>query len=285
MEANHSNVNDVSGEARAIQRAEELIGGPVTLGRLVSDLRALSIDASKPILIHASLSALGWVAGGPSIVVDALVDAFGPSATLVMPTQSADRSDPSYWRNPPVPERWISIIRNEMPAFDPARVETRGMGRIAEAFRTHPDTIRGDHPTVSFAAVGPQAQHMVMPHPLAPQFGESSPLARLYEADATILMLGTNHSTNTSLHLAEHRATWENKPALRNDGAAINLDGKRTWITFQDEVANDDDFQTIGEAFAANGLENSGPVACTTARWMSMRHVVDFAKTWMEQNR
>jgi aminoglycoside 3-N-acetyltransferase len=285
MEANHSNVNDVSGEARAIQRAEELIGGPVTFGRLVNDLRALSIDASKPILVHASLSALGWVAGGPSVVVDALVDAFGPSATLVMPTQSGDRSDPSYWRNPPVPEHWISIIRNEMPAFDPARVETRGMGRIAEAFRTHPDAIRGDHPTVSFAAVGPQAQHMVMPHPLAPQFGESSPLARLYEADATLLMVGTNHSTNTSLHLAEHRATWENKPALRNDGAAINLDGKRTWITFQDEVANDDDFQTIGEAFAANGLENSGPVACTTARWMSMRHVVDFATTWMEQNR
>jgi aminoglycoside 3-N-acetyltransferase len=285
MEANHSNVNDVSGEARAIQRAEELIGGPVTFGRLVNDLRALSIDASKPILVHASLSALGWVAGGPSVVVDALVDAFGPSATLVMPTQSGDRSDPSYWRNPPVPEHWISIIRNEMPAFDPARVETRGMGRIAEAFRTHPDAIRGDHPTVSFAAVGPDAQHIVMPHPLAPQFGESSPLARLYEADATILMLGTNHSTNTSLHLAEHRATWENKPALHNDGAAINLDGKRTWITFQDEVANDDDFQTIGEAFAANGLENSGPVACTTARWMSMRHVVDFATTWMEQNR
>lgn len=89
------------------------------------------------------MSALGWVAGGPDVVVDALIEAFGPSTKLVVPCQSGDRSDPTHWSNRPVPEHWLPLIRSSMPVFDPARVETRGMGRILEAFRSDPRAVRG----------------------------------------------------------------------------------------------------------------------------------------------
>ncbi len=277
---------DITGEARSIQLAEETIGGPVTVRRLVDDLRALGIDSAQPVLVHASMSSLGWVAGGGAAVVDALIEAFGQSCTLVMPTQSGDRSDPSFWTNPPVPTHWIPIIRSEMPAFDPQRVESRGMGRIAESFRHHPRAVRGDHPTVSFAAIGPLADKIVCPHPISPQFGEQSPLARLYDANATILMLGTDHQTNTSLHLAEHRAAWLDKPDLRHDGAAVMVDGKRVWFEFVDEPADDEDFPKIGEAFASSGgAERLSTVAAADVRWMSMREIVDFGVDWMESHR
>jgi aminoglycoside 3-N-acetyltransferase len=270
-------VHDSSGEARAIARAEAALGGPVTLRRLVGDLQKLAIPSGRPVLIHSSLSAIGWVAGGPSVVIDALIEALGPSTTIVVPCQSSDRSDPSHWRNPPVPAHWLPIIRDEMPAFDPRAVETRGMGRIVEAFRNHPLAVRGSHPTVSFAAIGPQADWIANPHPLAPQFGEGSPLARLYSANAIVLHLGTTFATNTAFHLAEHRAGWPNKPALRKDGAAIEVDGVRQWVTFDDEVADDEDFGEIGEEFALVGQLMNGTVGAASARWFSMVESVDFA--------
>jgi aminoglycoside 3-N-acetyltransferase len=278
-------VHDSSGEARAIARAEAVLGGPVTLKRLVGDLRKLAIPSGRPVLMHSSLSAIGWVAGGPSVIIDALIEALGPSTTIVVPCQSGDRSDPSHWRNPPVPDHWLPIIRDEMPAFDPHTVGTRGMGHIVETFRNDARAVRGWHPTVSFAAIGPQADWVVNPHPLAPQFGEGSPLARLYSADAIILHLGTTFATNTAFHLAEHRASWPNKPALRRDGASINVNGVRQWVAFDDEPADDDDFDEIGKGFASIGTLTNGTVGAASVRWFSMVASVDFAVRWMEQHR
>lgn len=276
---------DKSGEAVAIARAEAALGGPVTLSRLVADLRKLNIASGRPVLVHSSLSALGWVGGGPHVVVESLVEAFGADTTIVVPTQSSDRSDPSYWNNPPVPKHWLPIIRAEMPAFDPARVETRGMGRIVEAFRNDARSVRGSHPTVSFAAIGPAADWIVHPHPLAPQFGERSPLARLHEKNATILNIGTTFATNTAFHLAEHRANWPGKPPLRDDGAAVFVDGIREWVTITDEPTDDDDFAAIGQAFCNAHSTIEGMVGAAACRWFSLVESVDFAVDWMNRNR
>lgn len=285
LDVSFPRMNPNSSEAAAIARAEAALGGPVTLSRLVADLRRLGVPEGRPVLVHSSLAALGWVAGGPHVVVDALIEAFGTDTTIVVPTQSGDRSDPSYWNNPPVPKHWLPIIRAEMPAFDPARVETRGMGRIVEAFRNDARSARGSHPTVSFAAIGPGADWIVNPHPLAPQFGEHSPLARLYEKRALVLHIGTTFATNTAFHLAEHRANWPGKPALRNDGAAVFVDGVREWVTFADEPTDDDGFVAIGDAFCSVHPLAEGLVGAASCRWFPMVESVDFAVKWMNQNR
>lgn len=272
------------GEAAAIARAEAALGGPVTRARLLEDLAALALPPRRPVIVHSSLSAIGWVAGGPLVVVDALVDALAPS-TVVVPAQSSDRSDPRYWEQPPVPEHWWPIIRAETPAFDPERVESRGMGRIVEAFRTDRRAVRGPHPTVSFAAIGPDAAELVAPHELVPQFGDTSPLGRLYDADATVLMLGTDHASNTSLHLAETRADWPGKPEPIEDGAAMLVDNMRAWVSFQGEMADSSDFIELGDAFMRTHTMVEGRVGAARARWCSMVEVVDFATEWFSQHR
>lgn len=279
------NLQPISGEARAIAKAEQALGGPVTFSSLVKDLRALNIPANPTVIVHSSASSLGWVAGGPVTVVDALIEALGPGATIVMPAQSGHYTDPINWGNPPVPPHWVDIIRAEMPAFDPARVPTRGMGQIVEAFRTLPGTLRSAHPTVSFVARGPLATHILEPHELSPQFGETSPLGRLYEADAIILLLGVTHGNDTSLHFAEVRAQWPGKPEPVSDGSAVLVNGERRWVDFTNDVADETDFEVLGDAFAATGREHTGRVGAGTTRWCRMTEMVDFAVNWMSANR
>src|SRR5512136_1383176 len=115
---------------------------PRTRDSLAADLRALGSTHGMAVIVHSSLSALGWVSGGSVAVVQALMDVLTPAGTLVMPTHTGDLSDPSFWQDPPVPETWWPIIRDTMPTFEPEVTPTRRMGRIVETFRTWPGTLR-----------------------------------------------------------------------------------------------------------------------------------------------
>jgi aminoglycoside 3-N-acetyltransferase len=91
---------------------------PNTVSSLVSDFKSLGIKEGMVLLVHSSLSSLGWVCGGPVSVILALEEVLTETGTLIMPTHSGDYSDPAEWCNPPVPESWWETIRNEMPVFD-----------------------------------------------------------------------------------------------------------------------------------------------------------------------
>ena len=235
-------------------------------------------------MVHSSLSRLGYVAGGAQAVVLALLRAVGSDGTLVMPTHSADLTDPAEWRNPPVPEPWWDVIRAETPAFDATITPTRKMGAIPECFRHVEGVRRSDHPVVSAAALGPNADFIVSGHELAYGLGESSPQARLYDLDGWVLLLGVTHANNTSLHLSEYRADYPDKPWTTN-GSPVMVDGERRWVTYDDLEEGSDEFERIGEDFAATGLEKRGPVGAGVARLCRVREVVDFGVTWMERHR
>lgn len=259
-------------------------GTPVTKRTLLADLASLGVAAGDIVMVHSSLSALGWVAGGPQTVVEALREAVGVGGTIVMPTQSGNLSDPANWSNPPVPAAWVSTLREELPVFDPDLTPTRGMGEIVECFRHHRSTRRSAHPLVSVAANGPAAAEIVGDHRLSPSLGEGSPLATLYELDAQVLLLGVGHGSNTSMHLAEYRADWEGKTA-HQQGVPALVDGARTWVTYEDLSLEDDDFERIGQEFAATGGEVQGLVGAATARMSRQRAIVDFAVDCISRNR
>jgi len=267
-------------ERDAIDRSSE----PVTHGRLVNDLHQLGVATGDTLIVHSSLSALGFVVGGAQAVVEALLETIGPTGTLTMPGHSAGLSEPSYWKNPPVPEDWWPIVRSSMPAFDPILTPLRQMGAIAETFHRHPGVQRSSHPQVSHMALGPLANFITSAHSLGDGLGERSPLARLYECDARVLLLGVPYANNTSLHLAEYRATWPSK-ARKIQGSPILTDGRRTWLTYEEIETNDDDFNVIGRELAASQLQVSSFVGFANANLMQQRVLVDFAVEWMSRNR
>lgn len=269
-------------EATIIQNTPD---GPITTPRLVADLRNLGVQAGMTLIVHSSLSRLGWVNGGAVSVILALEEVLTPAGTLVMPTHTSGVSDPALWQNPPVPELWWETIRETMPAYDPSLTPTTGMGIIPETFRKQRGVQRSDHPQHSFAAWGQHAAAILHPHPLANSLGETSPLARLYAHDGWILLLGVGHGNNTSLHLAEYRAVWSGKKNEWN-GASVTVGGRRQWVTFDNVFLDESEFAQIGLAFAAAGGEVCrGKVGLADCELVRVRPLVDFAVTWMEQNR
>jgi aminoglycoside 3-N-acetyltransferase len=268
-------------EADAISRSAR----PASLDSLAADVTAVGVRAGDIVLVHTSLSALGWVCGGAGAVIEALFVALGPKGTLVMPAHSGGLSEPSNWENPPVPRSWWPAVRATMPPFDLCKTPTGAIGTIAEAFRMWPGVSRSDHPTSSMAALGPDAWELLREHPLDDPLGEASPLGRLYELNAKVLLLGVGHDNNTSLHLAERKAFRDHQERTMT-GSPIVQDGERRWVEYTEPSAYADDFEALGAAFeTAPGHVTCGNVGAGIGRLMNQRELVDFAADWLVRHR
>ncbi|WP_432139317.1 aminoglycoside N(3)-acetyltransferase [Streptomyces sp. bgisy154] len=253
--------------------------GPlVTRGSLAAELRALGVEAGEILLVHSSLRSLGWVSGGPVAVVRALLDVLGPDGTLVVPTQSADLSDPALWSRPPVPEQWWETIRATLPAYDPRITPARGVGVIPETVRTWPGALRSAHPHTSFAALGPRAAQITDGHAPDCRLGERSPLARLEQLGARVLLLGAGYDSCTSFHLAEYRIDGP----LTEVGRPAPGGG---WEVVTEVSISSDRFDELGHDFERDRPVARGRAGAADVRLFPVADAVAYAERWLPLHR
>ena len=257
---------------------------PITKKRLVRDLYEADVRAGDTLIVHSSMKKIGWIVGGAVTVIEAFMEAVTKEGTLVMPTQSTDNGEPSHWQAPAVPEAWWNTIRDEMPPYDPVTTPTRKMGIISETFRKYPKVFRSPHPQASFAAWGKNAKHVVTVHPVDDVFGEKSPLARLYELNAKILLIGIEYNYNTSLHHAEFKANLPNVPRI-SKGAAVLERGKRVWAKWEEPDYNGEDFSRIGKEFERATDRSVVYIGQAESHIFPMKDLIDFAANWMQEHR
>lgn len=225
--------------------------GPHTRESLLADLQALGVRAGNTLLLHASLRSLGWVCGGPVVVVQALLDALGPQGTLVVPTHTPENRDPSRWETADIPSSWWPQIRAHLPAFEPAISPCPSMGVIAETVRTWPAARRSPHPQTSFSAIGHLAAQLTSRHDLESELGEQSPLGALEAAEADVLLMGVGFERCTAFHLAEYR---QPAPIPRPNACVVSTDAGRRWINYTGINLDASDFARPARRRSAAGV-------------------------------
>jgi aminoglycoside 3-N-acetyltransferase len=230
------------------------VASPVPVGHtrasLVAQLRALGLSPGGVLVVHSSFRAVRPVAGGPQGVIDALREALGASGTLVMPTMTGSRRSEPY---------------------DRATTPTRDMGAVAEAFWRLPGVLRSDHPTSSFAAVGPAAGEVTAPQPVEPVHGPDSPIGRVWALDGQIALLGVDHTADTAIHLGECLA---GVPYRRAKWATILVDGRASRIDFAEPDHCGRNFARVDAWLRDAGFQAEGRVGNALARLVRARDVV-----------
>ncbi|MFI5974391.1 aminoglycoside N(3)-acetyltransferase [Streptomyces sp. NPDC051452] len=253
--------------------------GPlVTRNTVAAQLGRLGVETGEILLVHSSLSSLGWVNGGAVAVVQGILDVLGRSGTLVVPTQTGDQSDPAVWGDPPVPGEWWDRIRATMPPYDPLITPSRGVGVLPETVRTWPGAVRSAHPQTSFAALGRHAKEITDGHARDCRLGELSPLARLERLGARVLLLGAGYGACTSFHLAEYRI-----PAPHVEVGRPAPGGG--WETVVEVSITSDRFDELGHDFERDRPVVRGKVGAADVRLFPVADAVAYARRWLPLHR
>ena len=122
---------------------------PVTKHDIISAVRNVGLKEGSTVMVHTSLSRIGYVCGGAQTVIEALIEVVGHEGTLMMPTQSWKNLDPKDGVHGDIEEEYWDIIRENWPAYDKRITPTNTMGAVSEMFRSWPGTVRSDHPARS----------------------------------------------------------------------------------------------------------------------------------------
>jgi aminoglycoside 3-N-acetyltransferase len=180
---------------------------------LADGFRRLGVRAGETVMLHASVRAVGPVAGGPDQIHLALKDALTPDGTLLMYASCPRHYDEVGRGNlSPGDER---EVLEKLPAFDPltARADPEN-GALVELLRTWPDSLVNAH-VARFVAWGRHAGHLLSEQPWNYAFGRGSALDRFVALDGRILLLGSDHDNVTFLHYAEHIADIPGRTVTR----------------------------------------------------------------------
>ena len=170
---------------------------PVTRSTLVRDLRALGLEPGRTVMLHVSVKAIGWVVGGPDVVIQSLLDVLTPDGTLMMYVSWED----SPYEFAELSGEYKQAYLDECPPFTPLRSRANiDWSILTEYLRTWPGACRSRHPDASFAAVGKLAEWITADHPLQYGYGPGSPMAKLVEAEGQVLTLGSPLESLSLLH-------------------------------------------------------------------------------------
>jgi aminoglycoside 3-N-acetyltransferase len=239
-------------------------------------------------MLHASIRAVGPVAGGPDQIHLALKDALTPAGTLMMYASCPEHYDEvGRGHLPPQVERELI---DKLPPFEATTARAaRDNGALVELLRTYPDSSVNEH-VARFVFWGRHAAHLASPQPWNYAFGRGSALERFLELDGRILLLGSDHDTVTFLHYAEHVADIPGKRIARYRVPVLEH-GARVWRAMEEFDTSDAGahpgwpprlFAQLTDEYLARAGNAGAPVGDAPSHLLPARDLLAFALGRME---
>jgi len=154
----------------------------VTRGDIVDGLGALGLAGVEIVVVHSSLRAFGWVAGGAETVVAAVRSVvptvIAPAFTYEARLPSPPDSDIPFNADTPAAtwQEFHEVVRRT-PVHRTDGPIDGNMGAIAAALAAEPDAARSPAPICGFSGVGPRARELLS-HGTASNRSPSSRLLR-----------------------------------------------------------------------------------------------------------
>jgi len=225
---------------------------------LIQQLDALGVERGGVLLVHAAFSRIAPVEGGPHGLIDALLAALGERGTLVMPSMADDDDTP----------------------FDRLSMPCRAVGVLADSFWRMPGVVRSDSPH-AFAAIGPHAARITLPHPVDVPHGLNSPPGRVYELGGQVLLLGVGHDADTTIHVAEDIARVRYRQPKH---ATVMEDGRPKRYEYGETDHCCENFRLLDVWLEAEGRQRRGCVGNAPARLACSRDIVSAALERLRRN-
>ena len=241
----------------------------------------LGIKQGDVLEVHASMKAIGYILGGSNTILDALLDVTGYEGTLVMSAQAYGNSEPAYFENPPVDVSLYQKIRQTHPVYQSKFEDIRYMGALATSFQKRPAVYFSNHPIASFMSIGKHAKWITQSHPLQDEFGLKSPLARMVELKAKVMLIGVDYEVCTGMHLGEHLS---GKRPLQIQGSRMNVSGKEEWVKFLTPAYDSAAFNPIGRAMEMQNKTQVGLVGNAVTKVFDLETAVRFTQKYFEEN-
>ncbi|MFN5347486.1 MAG: AAC(3) family N-acetyltransferase [Bacteroidota bacterium] len=163
---------------------------------LIDQIKNIGVAKGDHLLVHCSLSKIGYINGGALTLIEALLEAVGPEGTLLMPAFPAKGRNKDY------------LLENTV--FELNNTPSQ-MGATSETFRKMTGVKRSFHPTDSVCAFGKEADYFTNSHfgNITP-YNEFSPFRKLCNKHGKILMLGTTlNGACTNLHTLEDAVVFK----------------------------------------------------------------------------
>jgi aminoglycoside 3-N-acetyltransferase len=187
--------------------------------KLADDLTALGVRSGDVLLMRAAARAIGQTDGkAAETLIDAALDALGPSGTLV----------------------GLSFSKNVFRfRRSPAQIFTRSApvtsGGFAAAMVARPNAVRSLHPTSSFVAIGAQAAELLEGH--GPSTESFFPMERMISLDGKMVLIGCVASSPgfSTVHRVQENLGLSTRTFLSGlFGAYYEQDGERRWFSRRD---------------------------------------------------
>ena len=152
------------------------------------------------VIAHASMKAFGPIEGGAATLLKILLASMRGVVmpaftykTMLTPQVGPPNNGMIYGIEQDL-NKMAEPFQPDMPV-DPT------MGILSETLRRHPQAVRSFHPIQSFAGINADA--IVTSQTIYNPF---APIAALAEQDGWVVLLGVDHTVNTSIHYAEKLA-------------------------------------------------------------------------------